>query len=297
MMKPDALQRALYMIANEAGKGRGKKDGGVRDIKRWKSVCSTTTEISILNGKEFGGAEVRTIQTEGGIGANIPEIVNEYNKKSSENYGVIGRLFIKKIFEDEKDLKEIYTTSENRIKEELKGVKDGSGTTTRLISTYAVIATAGYIFEDIMNDLGHPMKDPLKIVISMLNQKLNNSVGGLAERAINVLMDWKATNFKHINQDGNPYDPKYIFDVYGNINTDLMIGEEYLDIIPTVLETLLDKHFDKPGISKAILKEWGISGILEISKDGRKTIQSTIKKGQGQTRIYRINLKSIGGGY
>ena len=111
---------------------------------------------------------------------------------------------------------------------------------------------------------------------------------------MNVLLDWKVSNFKHFNQDGNPYDAKLVFDVYGNIKTG-MPGKEYFDVVPTVLESVLDKYFDMPGISKAILKEWADNRILEIGTDGRKAIKAIIKTGEGQTRVYRIKLASLGG--
>jgi len=294
LMQKDTLNRIVYMVANEGGKNRGKKDGGLREVNRWKSVVMTTGELYITGSKSTGGAEVRIVSTEGGIGKFDPDTVTQFELKMLENYGVIGPLIIKKILSNKSILIEEYKQNMIDFEEKVSEIRDPDGIIKRLIKTYAAIAVAGEVFEDVMSDLNLIQKDPLSIVADKLGEKIHNTTDKMSERAFDAILDWHQTEARCFCQDGNG-EAGDRYQLFGNSHSELN-GDglyEYLDIIPTELEKYLDKHFERKDILKSFIKSWEDDGKLipyTEKKTGKQTSTSivTLKSGLKTKRAYRF---------
>jgi uncharacterized protein (DUF927 family) len=93
----DNLKDLIYMIANEVGKGRGTKDGGIQKLHRWKSVAFVTGEKPLVDSDGFGGQQVRVIS----IQSHMPTMKSEIERAEQAikgNYGHIIDLFMEKVF-------------------------------------------------------------------------------------------------------------------------------------------------------------------------------------------------------
>ena len=296
LMEKETLKRIVYMVANEGGKNRGQKDGGLREVNRWKSVVMTTGELYITGSKSTGGAEVRIVSTSGGIGFYDPEVIKKYESDILKNYGVIGPLFIKKILENKEILVEEYRKNIDDFEEKAAEIKDPDGVMKRLIKTYAAIAVAGEVFEEVLKDLNQDTKNPLSIVADKLGEKIKNTTGKLSERAFEAVQDWHQTESRCFCQDGMG-DAGDRYQLFGNLHAELN-GDghyEYLDVIPTELEKYLDRHFEIKGVLKSFVKSWMDDGILvpHLDKKTGKVYSTrgvTLKSGLKQQRAYRFVL-------
>lgn len=293
MMDPTILKELTYMVANERGKGRGKKGGGVDDIDRWKSVLLTTGEIPLSSATSLGGQDVRVVSLYGGIGVYDPENVEYFKDRMELNCGVIAPLIIQKILEEKSELQEIYNDIRTVLKNYSK--EDKTGVMGRVVDTYALIALAGWIFEHVLIDLGENSKNANELVKKMFCDKQKQSDGSLPERAFAIITDWIIENKKNFCEDkegaaGGRYD------LYGNMSMehpDDKIPYDYVDIIPSKLAEILDKKLGHPGISKRILQDWSEAGKIVTGNDGRNTMPATIKTGTKQIRVVRLKLSLL----
>lgn len=290
MMQPEILTETVYMITNERGRGRAKKDGGVEKIDTWKSVMLTTGETPLTNSASLGGQDVRIISIYNGIGAFDPENVEYYKDRMEDNYGQIAPLIIQKILSEGDNLKIQYEMVRSKLKEFSKD--DKTGVMGRAVDTYALIAMAGFIFEDVLNDIGEDPKDAGTLIEKMFCDKLTQSDGSLPDRAFTIVYDWIMENKKNFceNKVGAAGDR---YDLYGNISMewpDEEVPYDYIDIIPQKLKEIIDKKLKHPGISKRVLRDWGESGRIELSTDGRVAILSTLKVGTKAMRVVRLKI-------
>ena len=294
LMEKDTLNRIVYMVANEGGKNRGQKEGGLREVNRWKSVVMTTGELYITGSKSTGGAEVRIVSTDGGIGFFNPELIKKYESNILKNYGVIGPLIIQKILENKDLLIEEYNKNINDFEEKASEIKDPDGVMKRLIKTYAAIAVAGEVFEDVLNDLGFGSKNPFLIVADKLGDKIKNTTGKLSERAFEAVQDWHQSESRCFCQDGAG-DAGDKYQLFGNTHSETTDEGhyEYLDVIPSELEKILDKYFERNGVLKSFIKSWIGEGIIIPYLDKKtgkiySTRAVTLKHGLKQQRAYRF---------
>ncbi len=51
--RPDSLQEIVYAIANDTGRTRANREGGLRDLQRWRVVLLSTGEIPLARHLEF----------------------------------------------------------------------------------------------------------------------------------------------------------------------------------------------------------------------------------------------------
>lgn len=292
MMDPTILKELTYMVANERTKGRGKKDGGVEEVDRWKSVLLTTGEVPLSNSSSLGGQDVRTVSLYGGIGDYDPENVERFKDVKELNCGVIAPFIIQKIMKNEPDLKAFY----NQLRAELKqhSLSDTTGIMGRTVDTYALISLSGWIFEQVMEDLGELSVNASAIVKHVFCSKLTMSDGSLPERAQFIITDWITENKRNFCENNDGDAERY--GIYGNIvksYSDDKDDFDYVDVIPSILSDVLDKKLGHPGISKRILQDWGNDDFIVLGSDGRTSIKATIQKGSKQTRVVRLKLSML----
>ena len=292
-MQSDVLKEIIYMVESGTGRGRAKKDGGVNDVDKWKSVLITTGEAPLTNMASLGGQDVRIVSIYGGIGAHDPESVEYFKEHMTENYGVLAPLLIEKIIKEQNILKESYEKIRAQLKQYSK--KDQTGAMNRIVDTYSLIALAGFIFESVMEDLNQRPINAGELVVKMFCEKLTQSDGSLSDRAFSIIKDWITENRKNfcVNKEG---DAGNRYDLYGNMSMQWPESEapwDYVDIIPNKLNEILDKKLNHPGISRQILREWAKESKIETTTDGRPTILATIKKGSKQGRVVRLKIPLI----
>jgi len=144
----------IYLIANETGKLRGLKDGGLQDTASWKTVAFTTGEAPLTSDKSFTGVSMRAVEIYGGLGAHDKEAVDEFKFGVESCYGVLGPHIIQEIIDNYDNLPKIYNQLNakfNSLASELHTSLNGVG--GRAASMFAVLALGGMIFEYIVSIL------------------------------------------------------------------------------------------------------------------------------------------------
>lgn len=115
---PEIRKKIIYMFANEVRKGRANKEGGIRNVNRWKAVGFTTGEKPIIDSDWFGGLQVRVIE----INREMPYMLDQIRKAEDalkDNYGHLIGLLFWKFFEKQNELKDKYKEYSTRIPQEI----------------------------------------------------------------------------------------------------------------------------------------------------------------------------------
>jgi hypothetical protein len=138
----DFLNKTIYMIPQEKGRGRGRREGGVHETLTWKSIAMITGEQPLVSSKNLGGQDTRVIEIPGGPSPS-EEFSQEMHRTLEQNFGHAGPLFLLRLVRT--PLSEIRATMgkfEPMVREAFEGKLVGStlGLTT-------LILTAGYYFE------------------------------------------------------------------------------------------------------------------------------------------------------
>lgn len=275
---PEIRKKIIYMFANEVGKGRANKEGGIRNVNRWKSVGFTTGEKPIIDSDWFGGLQVRTI----GINREMPSMPDQIRKAEdaiNENYGhVIGHL-IRKVIEHKDELKIKYDFYRKHF------TTSNLNTENRVGDTFAVIALAGEILEEVLAEIGIEPQDNLKLTMDFFNENVREKPIESSEyKALKFLEGWFEENR---NNFVNPEDQgRKPFKICGYLQ------DHYIDIIPTVLSAALKSQGFDPSATK---EKWIKSGILIVYEDG-KNYKPTYKDENGESfrsTICRIDSKKM----
>lgn len=269
--KAETLKTIVYMLSNERGKSRGNRDSQLRESSTWKTVCLTTGEAPITSDSTFTGAKIRVIEIYGGIGAYVPEELEKVKGIYKSN-GHLLTPFMQKLFEQKKNLQGKYSGYKEEFK---KSVQSDSGMDTRLIDTFAAIATAGYILEAVYKDIGIEEREPISVVKNILKGTIDKrKTEKYGARALEAVVSWIDSKQKYFINEcykkgvlESTSDDDKIHDVYGWITKiDNQDGtddiDEFVDILPSPLKKyLLDSGFN----AERCLEDWREQKIIVCS--------------------------------
>lgn len=240
------LEEMIYLVANETGRLRGSKNGGLQNIASWKTVLLTTGEAPLSAESSYTGLACRVLELHGGLGAYAPKAIESFRDGVAENYGTLGEKIVRKIL----------SYSESEIRESLREVREVIRRKTesledRLATTFAAIACGGAIFEEVLEEcVGECHKNPGELVLAVFRHALEDvkHEGGYLERFLNHLKGWIDRNReKFEGEEEAPGREKL-----GRIS------ERFIDIYPDVFRETAEKW----GFStRRILRELRESGI------------------------------------
>jgi len=109
---PEAVSTAAYRLFNGTGKMQGARDGGNREMLRWRILVISTGEIDLAGFMQGGGRRTRagqevrlaSLPADAGLGMGAFERLNGFadanrlakalDKAVSENHGAVGRAFV-----------------------------------------------------------------------------------------------------------------------------------------------------------------------------------------------------------
>lgn len=250
----------IYLIANETGKLRGMKDGGLQDTANWKTVAFTTGEAPLTSDKSFMGMSMRVIEIYGGLGAHDKDAIDEFKIGVEDCYGVLAPHIIHEIIENYNDLQSLYNklnSKFNSLASELNTSLNGVG--GRAASMFAVLSLGGLIFEEVLKKLGGNTKDAPAICAGIYKEYIETIArSGYSTRAYNHFISWFHTKEKYFLVDMMDQGDKTPYDLYGNI------FDDYIDIYPSVLKDVLEKA----GFNyNRVMKDWQDNNILELYTD------------------------------
>ncbi len=188
-----AMKTIVYMIANEVGRIRGEKTGGLQKTSTWKTVVISTGETSLKKESSLGGISGRVLELYGGLGAEDAEAVENFNEAASENYGVLGELIIREILNTpEEDLQKLFKTIRRKLRKELKA---RSGKENRIATIASAVTTAGFIFEKIREEITGKSDNPIETVLEVLREAYKfTSTESYLDNFLNLLRGWVWAN-------------------------------------------------------------------------------------------------------
>jgi uncharacterized protein (DUF927 family) len=154
------LADAIYMLANQSGKSRATKDGGLAPTRTWRNMILSSGEISpAVHAKEAGrqvrgGVEVRLptvpADAENGLGlfenlhefASAAALANHLKEQTKAFYGTPLREFLRWLCSNLPESLRILEQWQE-VFEELHGLDNESGEVVRVRRRFALIAAAG----------------------------------------------------------------------------------------------------------------------------------------------------------
>lgn len=277
----------IYLIANETGKLRGMKEGGLQDTANWKTVAFTTGEAPLTSDKSFMGMSMRVIEIYGGLGAHDQNAIDDFKIGVENCYGVLAPYIIHEIIENYNDLQGLFNQLNikfNSLASELNTTLNGVG--GRAASMFAVLSLGGIIFEEVLNKLGGDAKDAPNICAEIYRDYIETMArSGYSSRAYDNFMSWVHTKEKYFLVDMMEQGDKVPYDNYGNIT------DKYIDIYPTILKDVLEKA----GFNyNRVMKDWQDNKILEmyIDSNNRAFSSHTIKFFNKSRKIKRVMIQN-----
>ena len=284
MTEKKDIVNIVYMLANETGKGRAKKSGGTRKTRKWKTVAMTSGESGITDDKTFAGADVRVVQLFNGLNANDEDAINHFEDRIHECWGAPGPILISEILQHTDEWKKVYVKGVhefNKLSKSIKMGEDIKNVGHRLADTFALICTAGYLFEYLLHDIdeSYTITDPVEVCQKVFQDMLFTLADrGYGQKAFDAFIDWFHSKRKFFSIDGMELSTR-TFDYYGEIRDDC------IDILPIVFE---NEFCNKHGYEKErVLKDWKQFDWI-AAKNGRNTHLSRLN-GSKPTRVIRIN--------
>lgn len=277
----DDNQELVYLIANGAGKRKGKKDGGLQDVVDWRTIGLFTGEKPITGNNSLMGVTSRLLEIYGGLGEKNEKTlkaIETYSNGVVNNYGVFAPYVIEEIQNNPDDVKDTFEFLYQNYKEysdELYGKEKGIG--GRASAMFAVITLGGSVFETIMQRLGQPAIDSQKISHEIFKSYVDDlKSNNYSIKAYDFFMSWFNSKQKYFLADEMEKGSRTPYDVYGNESS------QYIDIFPIVFDKMMEQGgFNK----KRVVEDWKRDEIL-ITSPGRN--QKTVRWGTETKRVYRI---------
>lgn len=241
----------VYQLAQGVGRSRGKKQGGVEMVPTWSCCFLTTGESPITNLSSGAGAVNRVIDIECTSGTVAIKDGHRIANALKQNYGYAGRMFVERIYKDEKTvnmIRELYQYS-------FKELCDGDSTEKQAMAAAAILTADSLATKWIFMDDNCLTFDE---ITEFLATRAAVSAGA---RAYDWLCGWVAENENHFYTDsGAPSG-----DVYG------MIDNFTVYIISTKFNDALKEAGFDPKATISYLKS-------------NKLIDTVPGKGNGRTK-------------
>ena len=267
------LDKIIYMIANEGGRGRAT-NAKLQKINRWRTITFTTGENTIINTK-LNGAGVRAISF------NIPMKVMDAGQVEKSraiierNYGHIIELYMARVFQNKDKLKKQFDEVQKQF------IRDGQSTMlNRMGSYFVIIAVAGSILEDIFKDIGISQVDHIELVRTFFNDLKEHEQEPYHVKALRFLNDFFNVHANNFLENENSIHSNR--DIYG------YISEEYIDAIPKVVKDALKEGQFNESVIGDLIKE----GII-ITNKGRPDFKITLKSNGSQPHVYRFDIAKM----
>ena len=278
----------IYLIANETGKLRGMKEGGLQDTANWKTVAFTTGEAPITSDKSFMGMAMRVVEIYGGLGAHDRDAIDEFKLGVENCYGVIGPYIIQEILDNYSELQTFFkqlNSKFNSLASELNTSLNGVG--GRAASMFAVLALGGIIFEEVLKKQGGESMDAPIICADVYREYIDvMSKSGYSRKAYDNFISWAHTKEKYFLHDMMQLDTRGPYDLYGNFTS------KYIDIFPTVLKDVLENAGFN---SKRVLKDWEDNNILKLytDKSGKEFSSHPVRFFDKIKKVKRIIIQDV----
>lgn len=270
--KQESLEKIVYMLANGTGRGRGSKDGGLQELRSWRSVILSTGEEPIGRATSQTGISTRMIEVVGGPFED-EQSASLMHQQCALNCGWAGPAFIQHIFD----------TGEPVIIDEYQRVFDfvqkGMGTKNGShVASVAAVATAdAMISRALFGESPEQAEAEMEAMVLGIMQNLKeNEQPDVNEQAGAFILDWILSNKRNFASDT------------GNLQRYGITEDDTAFIFPSVLREALEKA----GFSYRKTTNWlAESGIAAQDTCGKNTVQ---KRFDGKIcRVLALNTEML----
>ena len=255
------LEKFIYMLSSEIGKGRGTKTGGLQQISRWKTVALMTGEEPISLDTTQAGVSTRTVEIYGGPFDNQSD-ARKMHQSVENQCGTAGPEFVKRLIAFPKaELIRCYQDLNT-------GIADIAGDQgSAHASDLAAIALADclmdswlYKGESGIND--ESFKRAFQMAAAILKEQLASGNMDVNESAKQFIVDWILSNKELFGEK-----------VIGTCLGKMLGGTVY--IFPSLLNDALKRAGYSP---RKTLRYLADNDLITVSKDKKtgKTRYSTV---------------------
>jgi len=259
--KQGFLESLIYLLGMGKGKIRGAKNGGIQQIRSWRSLVMTTGEEPITEESSLTGIYSRTIEIYGEPFDDEIEAAS-IHQLIKNNYGWAGMDFIAKY------LQKIKIENIDWVKNEHQALftklhNKFSNIAASHVSVVSIICLADFYASQWV--FGEPEDIAAKKAAIMANYILNQlteiTKHDYLNRCLEWLESWIAQHEKNFKEDAQ--------EVYGDISE--LSGE--IRLLPSVLEPALRKAGFSP---RKVYKELADAKLLKYDLD-TKRFKKTIR--------------------
>ena len=199
----------VYKLAAGAGRGRGRKNGGVQDIPTWALCILTTGERRLVSEGDGAGAFNRVIDIECRPKEFIFETLDDFNEvihTFTNHYGHAGRRFVEGLTEERvQRAQELFMAYQRELLQ--------CDTTGKQAMAAAIILTADRMADEIIFHSGNWMS--VAEITQFLKSRTTVSMG---ERGYGYLCDWVGMNIAKFSADSRTESYGVIDGDYAYIN-------------------------------------------------------------------------------
>lgn len=198
------IENIIYMVANEKGKIRGAKSGGIQHTYAWRTVAIATGEEPVATETSKAGVKTRVLELYGGPFEDETS-ASAMHQDSAKNCGWAGPAFVKRLVTySEESICEWY----ERMKDYVNDLSDGKSGSH--VSAIAAVALADALVEEwIFCAEGQQMPQEKgksleirpetwsrakEMAKAILKEQMESDIGDDNENAVQFLADWVVSN-------------------------------------------------------------------------------------------------------
>ena len=280
---PKMRRTLAYLIAQEAGKTRGAKEGGLQHTPRWRVVSFTTGEEPLTTLDDFGGQAARVLELSG---RPIPDdaTARRIHELTRERHGHGGRIFVHALVDlDPEELRELLAVAVARLRRHMPDTRPAT------VTALATVCLADALASEWVFGASESRDDLLDASLTMgrdlwERQPANTPYG---PRALDWARSWLVSNRRRFAREAEigagTRDIPTEREVWGKIAAD---GSVY------ILHNVWDVEVEKAGYNPTrVLQDWRDRGW--IVTDGRNLKPKRAIEGR-TARVVCVKPDAIG---
>lgn len=294
----EKLESLVYMLCEERGKGRGSKDGGLRQTRTWKTVALLNGEQALAQSNTMTGVYGRTLEIYGVPFATKEQAGSVYDLVE-ERYGTAGQKWIEVIQSvGEEELRSFYNTIKASLLKRFPRHNPSN------IACVALAFTAWKYAQKTVFGLDCASDDPeeqeeMKKYRGEIYQRMEDAIlgqGGLPLNADADVVDHAAeflNGYVQANRGHFVLDLDERMERYGYVNRK---GEDddfstVWFIKPKLEQILSQAGFDLKKVMLGLEKDGRWEKGEEVSHGTRRTTHDVVKRFCGvRVRVYALHL-------
>lgn len=255
----EVAEKFAYDHSLGQGKGRGRKNGDIREMHTWCNIANTTGERALTTDRSQGGAKNRALEL---YGKPIPDtmLASKAHIVAETNYGHAGKVFIQRVIEaGVEEVRKMYRDMTEQI---MDLAEENS---MQHISMISAIVLADYLVSQWL--LGKT-EDKAILEATNLAKYLIGNIESSANiddstRAKLFVAEWLFLNREHFNPASYQFRDK----PYGNVT------EDEIYVIPNVLNKALEDEDFEP---TRIMRDWKEKGWIKTGEGKHMTMLKTL---------------------